>query len=143
MESGIRGKAPEEILERRQLKEVTEILTRYKAMLDSLELIRDTLPDIGLKAVSYALTQYPRMARWREYPDYDIDNNFAERSASPVPLERKNRMHHASYRGAEASCVIRSVVETCRMWGKSVRDFFLNYFTGVVTGNKDHESLMP
>lgn len=112
-------------------------------MLDSLELVRDTLPAIGRKAVNYALTQYPKMARWREDPDYDIDNNFAERSARPVALERKNRMHHASHRGAEASCVIRSVVVTCRMWGKSVRDFFLEYFTGVVSGSRDFESLMP
>lgn len=143
VEAALRGKTPDEILERRQSTDVTEILTRYKAMLDSLELIRDTLPAIGQKAVNYALTQYQKMSRWREDPDYEIDNNFAERSARPVALERKNRMHHASHRGAEASCVIRSVVETCRLWGKSARDFFLGYFSGVVSGNTDYDAMMP
>lgn len=143
IESEIRGKSPEEILKRRQSTEVTEILTRYKAKLDTLFLRIDSLPDIGVKAIKYAQAQYPKMSRWREDPDYEIDNNFAERSARPMALERKNSMFYASHKGAEASCIIRSVVETCRMWGKSVREYFYEYFTGFVSGRTDYENLMP
>lgn len=84
IESEIRGKSPEEIIERRQSVVVTEILTRYKAKLDTLNLRIDTLPKIAQKAVNYALSQYPKMSRWREDADYDIDNNFAERAAKPA-----------------------------------------------------------
>lgn len=143
IESEIRGKSPGEILERRKSKEVTDILTRYKALLDNLELKMDKLTDIGLKAVRYALSQYSKMSRWREDPDFEIDNNFAERSARPAALQRKNSLFHASHRGAEASCIIRSVVETCRLWGRSVRDYLVNYFAGVVSGRTDYENMMP
>lgn len=143
IESEIRDKSPEEILERRKSKDVTDILTRYKALLDNLELKMDKLPDIGKKAVRYALSQYNKMSRWREDPDYEIDNNFAERSARPAALQRKNSLFHASHRGAEASCIIRSVVETCRLWGRSVRDYLVNYFAGVVSGRTDYENMMP
>lgn len=143
IESEIRGKSPGEILERRKSKEVTDILTRYKALLDNLELKMDKLPDIGLKAVRYALSQYSKMSRWREDPDFEIDNNFAERSARPAALQRKNSLFHTSHRGAEASCIIRSVVETCRLWGRSVRDYLVNYFAGVVSCRKDYENMMP
>ena len=143
IESEIRGKSQEEIIERRQSVEVTEILTRYKARLDTLNMRIDSLPKIARKAVNYALSQYPKMSRWREDADYDIDNNFAERAAKPATLERKNRLFYCSHAGARAACIIRSFVETCRQWGVSVYDFFLNFFNAIVTGRTDYENLMP
>lgn len=142
-EAEIRGKSPEEILERRQSEEVTAILTNYKAMIDLLELRLDSLPGIGQTAVNYALKMYPKMARWREDADYEIDNNFAERSARPAALARKMQQHHASHRGAEASCILRSLVETCKLWGVSVYEYLLKICRAFALGRTDYDNMMP
>lgn len=143
IEAEIRGKSPEEILERRQSEEVTGILTNYKAQLDLLELRLDSLPGIGQTAVNYALKMYPKMARWREDADYEIDNNFAERSARPVAMARKMQKHHASHKGAEAACIVRSLVETCKLWGVSVYEYLLKICRAFALGSTDYDNLMP
>lgn len=143
IESEIRGKSEQEILDRRNSTEVTEILTRYKARLDVLMARLDRLPKIARTAVNYAASQYPKMSRWREDADYELDNNFAERSVRPVALARKNSLFHASHRGARASCVIRSVAETCKQWGRSFRDYIYEYFIGQISGRTDYENMMP
>ena len=143
IEAQIRGKSPTEVLERRQSDEVTGILTKYKARLDLLKLKIGSLPEVGQTAVNYALRLYPNMARWREDADFDIDNNFAERAARPVAMSRKMQQHHASHKGAEASCIIRSMIETCRLWGKSVYDYLKSYFTAIASGRTDYDNLMP
>lgn len=143
IEAQIRGKSPTEILERRQSDEVTGILTKYKARLDLLKLKIDTLPGVGQTAVNYALKLFPNMARWREDADFDIDNNFAERAARPVAMSRKMQQHYASHKGAEASCIIRSMIETCKLWGKSVYEYLRSYFTAIARGRTDYDNLMP
>lgn len=143
MEAEIRGKSSEEILRRRQSDEVTQILTNYKARLDLLALKLDSLPGVGQTALSYALKLYPNMARWRDDADFEIDNNFAERSARPSAMSRKMQLHYGSHKGAEASCIIRSLIETCKLWKKSVFEYVRFYFNAIVNGRTDYENLMP
>lgn len=143
MEAEIRGKSPKEILARRQSVEVTDILTRYKAKLDVLKLKLDSLPGIGQTAVNYALKLYPNMKNWREDPDYEIDNNFAERGARPTAMLRKTQNHVSSHEGAEASCILRSLIETCKLWKVSVCEYLNKIFTAFSVGRTDYDNLMP
>ena len=143
IEAEIRGKSPQEILARRKSDEVTAILTNYKARLDLLHLRLDSLPGIGQTAVNYALKLYPNMERWREDPDYEIDNNFAERAARPVAMHRKTQNHVASHKGAEASCILRSLIETCKLWKVSVCEYLNRIFTAFSVGRTDYDNLMP
>lgn len=143
IESEIRGKSPEEILGRRQSDEVIAILTNYKARLDLLYLRLDALPGIGQTAVNYALKLYPNMEKWREDPDYEIDNNFAERAARLVAMHSKAQNHVASHKGAEASCILRSLIETCKLWKVSVCEYLNKIYTAFSIGRTDYDNLMP
>ena len=143
IEAEIRGKSHEEISERRQSVEVTDILTRYKAKLDVLNLELDSLPGIGQTAVSYALKLYPNMEKWREDPDYEIDNNFAERGARPVAMLRKTQNHVSSHKGAEASCILRSLIETYKLWKVPVCEYLNKIYTAFSVGRTDYDNLMP
>lgn len=44
---------------------------------------------------------------------------------------------------AEASCIIRSLIETCKLWKKSVFEYVRYYFNAIVNGRTDYENLMP
>lgn len=143
IEAEIRGKSPEEILDKRKSDEVTAILTNYKARLELLHLRLDALPGIGQTAVNYALKLYPNMEKWREDPDYEIDNNFAERAARPVAMHRKTQNHVASHKGAEASCILRSLIETCKLWKVSVCEYLNKIYTAFSVGRTDYDNLMP
>ena len=122
---------------------MTAILTNYKARLDLLHLRLDTLPGIGQTAVSYALKLYSNMEKWRDDPDYEIDNNFAERAARPVAMHRKTQNHVASHKGAEASCILRSLIETCKLWKVSMCEYLNKIFTAFSVGRTDYENLRP
>lgn len=92
--------------------EVTQILIRYKVLLDSLELIKYTLAAIGQKAVKHALTQYLKMAGGSGLRDRQQLRQTVGQAGN---TSKENRMQYASHKRAEASCVILSVVETYRM----------------------------
>ncbi|MDE6631847.1 MAG: transposase [Muribaculaceae bacterium] len=83
------------------------------------------------------------MEKWRDDPDYEIDNNFAERAARPVAMHRKTQNHVASHKGAEASCILRSLIETCKLWKVSVCEYLNRIFTAFSVGRTDYENLMP
>jgi hypothetical protein len=66
------------------------------------------------KAVNYALDQWIYLERYLLDGRLEISNNRAERSIKPFVIGRKNFLFANSPRGAKASAVMYSIVETAK-----------------------------
>lgn len=67
------------------------------------------------KAITYANNQLPKVKNYLLDPRLDIDNNSAERSIKPFVIGRKNWLFSNTAKGAKASSLIYSIVETAKV----------------------------
>jgi len=115
IESDIRGRPPDERAAVRQ--------ARAGPLLESLrEWLRETLARISkkselAKAISYALTRWTALTRYRDDGRIEIDNNAAERSLRTVALGRKNYLFCGSDAGGERAAGIYSLIGTAKLNG--------------------------
>ncbi len=115
VESEIRGHPPDE---RRQVRQA-----RAGPLLESLrEWLRQTLARVSkkselAKAISYALTRWTALTRYRDNGHIEIDNNAAERSLRTVALGRKNYLFCGSDAGGERAAGIYSLIGTAKLNG--------------------------
>ena len=92
-------------------------------MLESLrEWLRQTLARVSkkselAKAISYALTRWTALTRYRDNGHIEIDNNAAERSLRTVALGRKNYLFCGSDAGGERAAGIYSLIGTAKLNG--------------------------
>jgi transposase len=82
------------------------------------------------KAVEYMLERWEGLTRFLEDPIVPLDNNLLERSLRPIALGRKNHLGSKSPRGAQATAVLYSVLETAKLAGVDPRA----YLTAAVHG---------
>lgn len=66
------------------------------------------------QAIQYCINQWPRLTTFLEDGRLEIDNNRAERSIKPFVIGRKNWLFSKSMKGAKASAIIYSLVETAK-----------------------------
>lgn len=137
------GAPPEEVLRQRNSPKTLDTISRFTARIDLLLEKCKEIPKIGFKALNYAKEVASKVFRWREDPDYELDNNFAEQSARPFATARKTSLFHCSHEGAGNDCVIRSFIETCRLRGVSVTGWFKAYFNAILNGRTDYSNLLP
>jgi transposase len=72
-----------------------------------------TLPKSALgQAITYNLNQWDKLTAFLKDGRLEIDNNRSERSIKPFVIGRKNWLFANTTRGAKASSVIYSVIET-------------------------------
>ena len=115
IESDIRGRPPDERAAVRQ--------ARAGPLLESLrEWLRQTLVRVSkkselAKAISYALTRWTALTRYRDDGRIEIDNNAAERSLRCVALGRKNYLFCGSDAGGERAAGIYSLIGTAKLNG--------------------------
>ena len=64
------------------------------------------------KAIRYTLNQWTYLIRYLDDGHLQIDNNAAERHIKPFVIERKNWLFSQTPRGADASAVLYSLVQT-------------------------------
>jgi transposase len=75
----------------------------------------NVLPQSALgKAVQYCQNQWKRLTAFLADGRLEIDNNRGERSIKPFVIGRKNWLFANSIRGANASAIVYSVVETAK-----------------------------
>ena len=79
----------------------------------------ETMPAVVPKsllgvAVTYANNQWQKLVRFLEDGRVEISNNRAERSIKPFVIGRKNWLFANTPRGARASAIIYSMVETAK-----------------------------
>jgi transposase len=96
-----------------RLAESKPILDTFSAWLEAQQL--RVLPQ-GLlgKAITYSLNQWEKLNVFLQDGRLEIDNNRSERSIKPVVIGRKNFLFSNTPRGAEASAMIYSIVETAK-----------------------------
>ncbi len=66
------------------------------------------------KAIQYVLNQWDRLINYLKDGRLECDNNRAERSIKPFVIGRKNWIFCNTERGAEASAIIFSIIETAK-----------------------------
>lgn len=69
------------------------------------------------KAVGYALRQWHKLMRCFDYGEARLDTNLVENAIRPVVLGRKNWLHAGSPKGAVASMILFSIIETAKQNG--------------------------
>ena len=73
------------------------------------------LPGSALgKAVAFALGEWPKLIRYLEHPQLTPDNNACEQAIRPFVVGRKNWLFSGSPRGADASAILYSLIETAK-----------------------------
>jgi transposase len=113
IESEIRRRPPDERAAIRQ--------ARAGPLLESLrEWLRHTLSRVSkkselAKAISYVLSRWTALTRYRDDGRIEIDNNAAERALRAVALGRKNYLFCGSDAGGERAAAIYSLIGTAKL----------------------------
>jgi len=113
IEAEIRGRPPDERATIRQ--------ARAGPLLDALrEWLRQTLMRVSkkselAKAISYVLSRWTALTRYRDNGRIEIDNNAAERALRAVALGRKNYLFCGSDAGGERAAAAYSLIGTAKL----------------------------
>jgi transposase len=112
IERELKQSTPEERLKVRNLKS-RPVVEELRKWLD------DIAPEILPKslfgtAVHYGRQQWPKLVRFLEDGRIEIDNNRAERSIKPFVIGRKNWLFCNTPKGAHASAMIYSIIESAK-----------------------------
>ena len=135
---------PEYRKEYRQNKELP-LLEEYFAWLKGVH------PEKGSKledAVRYSLNQKQQLMAFLDHGEVPISNNLAENAIRPFTLGRKNWLFCDTPKGADASAVVYSLVESAKANGIEPFAYLqhvlvqLPYF-GKSPSHEDLEALMP
>lgn len=103
---------PEERLKERNLRS-RPVVEGFRKWLDDISTAVLPKSLFGL-AVNYGRQQWPKLIRFLEDGRIELSNNRAERSIKPFVIGRKNWLFANTPRGARASAVIYSIVETAK-----------------------------
>ena len=130
--------------EYRQNRELP-ILEEYFAWLKTVH------PEKGSKleeAVRYSLNQKQQLMAFLENGEVPISNNLAENAIRPLTLGRKNWLFCDTPKGAEASAIVYSMVETAKANGIEPFAYLQHVLVELPYLGKNHsheelESLMP
>jgi transposase len=100
--------------ERRRL--CSPVLDAFKDWLDAEALV--VLPKAPIAdAIGYIRNQWGALTRFLDDARLKLDNNIAERQLRRVAVGRKNWLFAGSDNGAERSCVLYSLLATCKLHG--------------------------
>ena len=98
------------------------------------------------KAINYTKNQKPYLMNYLLDERIPISNNFAENSARPYAVGRKNFLFHNSTDGAETSAIIYSLVESAKRNKLNVMKYLetvLIEMMGKTDESEDIDDLMP
>ncbi|MBL4631350.1 MAG: IS66 family transposase [Paraglaciecola sp.] len=124
IETKIKGKTTKDKYRIRQA-ETLPLLAQFKDWLDTSILHVPPKTALG-KALAYSLNQWPKLIRYIEDGDLNIDNNRAERAIKPFVIGRKNWLFSNTANGAQASATLYIMIETAKANGLVPYDY-LNY----------------
>lgn len=66
------------------------------------------------KAISYTLGQWKYLVNYLKCGECELSNNKAERAVNPFVMGRKNFLFCKTPKGARASAVVYSIIETAK-----------------------------
>lgn len=104
--------SPEETYKKR-LEKTKPILQDFLSWLKTKE--KQVLPKTSLgKAINYCLNQWDKLTAFMLDGRLEISNNRAERAIKPFVIGRKNFLFSKSPKGAQASAITYSIIETAK-----------------------------
>ena len=107
-----RAEDPERFVAARRAQ-VQPVLAKFHGWLQDKR--AQVLPGSALgKAVAFALGEWPKLIRYLDHPHLRPDNNACEQAIRPFVVGRKNWLFSGSPRGAEASAILYSLIETAK-----------------------------
>ncbi|MGG1533908.1 IS66 family transposase, partial [Brevibacillus agri] len=80
------------------------------------------------QAIAYSLNQRDKLTAFLQDGRLEIDNNRSERSMKPFVIGRKNWLFANTPRGAKASAIIYSVIETAKESGLNPFKYLTHLF---------------
>ncbi|WP_139326905.1 transposase, partial [Shewanella sp. UCD-KL21] len=84
-----------------------------------------------------------KLSRYVEDSRLNIDNNRAERAVKPFVIGRKNWLFNHNHRGAKASAILYSIIETAKANGLTPFDYIEHCLEQLSHPNCDLNSLLP
>lgn len=143
IERDIKDKPAEEKTHIRQQK-AAPVIEKIKTWLDSKE--TKVLPKSLLgKAIYYTLGLWPQLTVYLEDGHVPIDNNAAENAIRPFVIGRKNWLFSGSPRGAKASAILYSLIETAKANGLEPGAYLKHLFENLPEARSENSliSLLP
>lgn len=104
-------KMPESIEKKKEIKRLRRMLTSIAKM----KVTKGKAETLQKRITKY----HDDICRFLETPDLEYHNNRAERQVRPLVIERKNSFGSDTPGGAERMSILHSVIETCKLQGKS------------------------
>ena len=134
---------PDERFKERQ-KQSKQVLDEFFVWVDNLNILPKSL--LG-KAVHYAQSQRKYLERYLLDGRLEISNNRAERSIKPFVIGRKKFLFANTSRGASASAIMFSIIETAKENGLNPFEYLVHIFRTAPNLTKadlvSAESLLP
>lgn len=121
IEQAIKDKTAEEKFNVRQQKAKPIVDELYQWLIKHQDKMPPKIP-LG-KAISYGINQFEKFRRYLEDGRLSIDNNRAERAIKPFVIGRKNWLFSNTSKGAHASAILYSLVETAKANDIMVHDY--------------------
>ncbi|WP_333609665.1 IS66 family transposase, partial [Arsukibacterium sp.] len=127
LESKLKTAPPDKKYDARQTL-AKPLLEQFKSWLDksSESVVKESL--LG-NAITYSLNQWPKLIRYLEDGQLNIDNNRAERAVKPFVIGRKAWLFANTKTGAQASAALYSLVETAKINGLEPYDYLCRLLT--------------
>jgi len=143
IEDQIRDFAPEKKRDVRQSKS-KPILEEMKVWLEEVK--NKTAPkSVAAKAVSYTLNEWNYLVGYLEDGHLNISNTWVENKIRPFAIGRKNWLFSTSAKGASASAMYYSLVETAKANGLNPFDYINEMLDKLPHAEtvEDYEELLP
>ena len=115
-----------------------------EAFLEWAKSFRDTANSLTKKAADYYVNQWPYLKNIFLDGRLELSNNRAERSIKPFVIGRKNWLFSNSQKGAKASSIIYSIIETAKE--NNLKPFeYLKYLFEILpnVSTDDYGSFLP
>jgi hypothetical protein len=141
IETRIKGKSAQQKYQIRQTESLP-LLNQYKAWLDKSILQVPSKTALG-KALGYSLNQWQKLLRYVDDGSLAIYNNRPERAIKPFVLGRKNWLFSHNKKGANASAILYSIIETEKANGLTPFDYILHCLDHLAVSSNDVEPLLP
>ena len=96
-------------------------------------------------ALRYALSHWERMVRYLDCAELTPDNNEAENAIRPFAVGRKNWLFAGSPRGAEASALFYTLIESAKANDVNVHDYLIYVLRSIAEADTTDkiEALLP
>ena len=137
-------KATIEQIKQARITEAKPILTQFRQWLLTQQ--KTVLPKSPLgKALFYSIKHWDSLTQYINDGRLEIDNNRSERAIKPFVIGRKNWLFNSSTKGANASSILFSLVQTCKEHDVDVFAYFKFALESVAKCNNEHDlqSLLP